>query len=94
MRQNLLFAVLAFPLRLRAPLSPSTPPALQTHLQQFVDTWEELDPTASAFIDAVHLSILLEEMDPPLGVRMEPNARMKLQVGRPATTSAMDRRTY
>lgn len=48
----------------------SHPLLLQPHLEKFVCVWEELDPHATGFIHINHLGILLEELPPPLGVKV------------------------
>lgn len=44
-----------------------------------LQVWSELDPHASHFIPAIQLSTLIEELQPPLGVKGELGARAKIQ---------------
>jgi hypothetical protein len=44
-----------------------------------LQVWSELDPHASHFIPAIQLSSLIEELQPPLGVKGEAGARAKIQ---------------
>jgi hypothetical protein len=41
--------------------------------------WSELDPDATHFIPAIQLSTLIQELQPPLGVKGEEGARAKIQ---------------
>lgn len=54
-------------------------PVSRSWIAQFVEAWSEADSTASGFIPTSHLPNLVQEIDPPMGTKGEPNARSATQ---------------
>eukprot|EP00879_Flechtneria_rotunda_P021439 GHRR01022596.1.p1 GENE.GHRR01022596.1~~GHRR01022596.1.p1 ORF type:complete len:189 (+),score=60.61 GHRR01022596.1:1631-2197(+) len=51
----------------------------RAHVEHFVKVWSELDPYATHYIPAIELSTLIQELEPPMGVKGEAGERAKVQ---------------
>ncbi|KAG1653438.1 hypothetical protein FOA52_010471 [Chlamydomonas sp. UWO 241] len=51
----------------------------QQHIQDFLETWEDLDPKGSSYIPVATLTSLLQAVGPPVGVKGAGNVSLRVQ---------------